>query len=323
MKKIFLVAIVLFVGTKVFCQVPYELGATKHDSVYFNETQTWVTGVGRDTVLTTADSNKLVNEEQMKKYVTNTAASASGTSALVDSIAAHTDTLQKHRQDIAGLSANRTVQDDSLTAIRVDVNTNTNNIATHADSLTAIRVDVNLNTNGVAAHADSITALRVDVNANTNAIASHTGSIAAHTDTLQALRSEVNDLTNNGVTGLSTVKFIYICTTDTTSTSPASTGYYFGIDEDYAGYKLVRVVIRCSGDPGDLTPSVNVYRRRGGFGGTEVAMTSAGGDFNDNAAIDLNNDDLADGDEIEVRWTYSGSGDAPDGLYAILTLQKP
>lgn len=307
MKKIFLIAIVLFVGAKAWSQQPFELGATKHDSIYYNETATWITGVSQDTTLADADSNKLVTEYAVKKAIDNMGVTA-GTQ---DSINAHTDTLQ---------------------ALRVDVNINTNSIASkqdsidaHTDTLQAIRVDVNTNTNSIASHADSITAhsdsiaeLRLDINTVTGTVDALLDSIAAHTDTLQAMRVDINDLINNGVGTVvldtfTTIAPLITCTRDTLRASD-STEYELIIFEgdEFDGRNLVDLECKSMRSAGTAVVTLDAYRLRGS---TEVKMTSVGASFTASAIINTSYDDVRAGDKIRFKWTI-GAGTAPIGLKA-------
>jgi hypothetical protein len=310
MRKIFLVAIVLLVGVKAWTQQPFELGATKHDSIYFNESGSWIDKVSKDTTLASPDSNTVVTEYILEKYVANTAGSAAGVDALQDSIDSHTDTLQSH-----------IVKINSVTAT---ANTASSTNSTQADTLTSHNTRILANKSAIAAKQDSI-------DAHTDSLQSHntrinaldawvTDSIAKHTDTLQSHNARILDLETNGVTAVSTICLQYICTTDTTSTTPNSSGYFIGIYDNLNGYNLVKVELLYANSQGDMALSVNVWRNRGG---TEVAMTSTGASFVADATIDTANDDVAANDRLEMRWTYTGGTTAADGFMVMLTFQEP
>lgn len=110
------------------------------------------------------------------------------------------------------------------------------------------------------------------------------------------------------------------CTRDTISLSPNVSGYRLAIPGWMTGYDLVQVEAYPGNSTGTMTPSINIYRNRGG---TEVAMTSAGANFTTVATINTSNDDVAQGDRLEARWTLTGTKPAPDGMMVNLIFKKP
>lgn len=104
-------------------------------------------------------------------------------------------------------------------------------------------------------------------------------------------------------------------------TTGGESGYIFAIPEQLAGMNLIKMEAYPGEVTGDQTAlAVTCYRRRSG---TEVSMTSTGASFSTNAVINTSNDDVARGDQLEFRWTFSGGSTAPTGLIVQLTFQKP
>jgi hypothetical protein len=302
MKKIFLIAIVLFVGTKVFCQVPYELGATKHDSIYLG---TWITGISRDGTLADSSTQKLVTEAAVKRYADSVAAVGA-----LDSIAAHTDTLQSHNTRILANKASLASKQDSLDA-------HTDSIQSHNTRILANKTSLASKQDSIDAHTDTLQSHNTRINALVNWA---TDSIAKHTDTLQSHNARLTTLETTGVSGVLTASIQYICTTDATSTSPNSTGYFIGIYDNLNGFNLVKVEALYAESQGDMTLAAYVWRNRANV---EVAMTSVGASFSADATINPDYDDVATGDRLEIRWTYTGGTTAADGFMINLTFQKP
>jgi hypothetical protein len=285
MKKIFLIAIVLFVGSKLWSQQPFELGATKHDSIYLNETMSWIKGVGRDTI-TASDSNKIVTERQMAAYVRNNSASAAGTAALQDSLDAHTDSLQSHNTRIL---ANKAL-----------IASNQDSISIHMDTLKAHKGLITTNT-------DSITAHNTRINSNVSLIANLLDSIDVHTDSIAALRVDVNDIINNGAGGRISVGFSALLT-DSILVAGDSTKYILTVTTSggYANKSLVSFTITTENESaGTAVPIVQLYRLRSGM---RVQMTSTGANFTTGATINPSYDDLQVGDKIMMKCTSVGAG---------------
>jgi hypothetical protein len=306
MKKIFLIAIVLFVGAKVFCQVPYELGATKHDSIYLG---TWITGISRDGTLADSSTQKLVTEAAVKRYADSVAAASvnAATQASVDSLA---DTTAVHNTRIkANLNLIKAKQDS--------ISMHMDSIKAHNNRLIANYSLINAKQDSLDAHTDSLQSHNARIIANYNLILSKQDSIDVHTDSLQAHNARLVALETS--TGVNTICIQYVCTTDTTSTTPNNTGYFIGVYEIMNGYSLVKVEAQYANSQGNMTLAANVWRNRSG---TEVAMTTEGASFLKNATIDPNNDDVSTGDRLEIRWTYTGGSIAADGFMVLLTFQK-
>jgi hypothetical protein len=309
MKKIFFIAIVLLVGIKVFGQsVPFEMGATKHDSIYIGGI--WINEFSTDGSFAGNSNSALPTEAAVKHYADSVAAASvnAATQASVDSLA---DTTAVHNTRIkANLNLIYAKQDS--------ISMHMDSIKAHNNRIIEIYSVINSKQDSIDAHTDSIQSHNARIIANYNLIQAKQDSLDAHTDSLQAHNTRLQALETS--TGVNTICVQYVCTTDTTSTTPNQTGYFIGVYEIMNGYNLVKVEAQYANSQGDMTLAANVWRNRSG---TEIAMTTAGASFLTNATIDPNNDDIATGDRLEIRWTYTGGSTAADGFMVLLTFQEP
>jgi hypothetical protein len=102
--------------------------------------------------------------------------------------------------------------------------------------------------------------------------------------------------------------------------SGEASGYIFDIPDMLDGMNLVKVEAFPGETEGDHTIAVVVWRNRSG---SEVNMTSTGASFSADAIINTSYDDVANRDQLEIRWTYSGGTTAPVALKVQLTFQNP
>jgi hypothetical protein len=86
MRKILFILALFVVGSTAYSQAVFQMGAINIDSVYFDETNGWVTGVVIDTTLTTTSDKTLPSSQAIKTYVLNTAESVAA-SVVSDSLA--------------------------------------------------------------------------------------------------------------------------------------------------------------------------------------------------------------------------------------------
>ncbi len=109
-----------------------------------------------------------------------------------------------------------------------------------------------------------------------------------------------------------------ICTTDTLTVTPTSTGDVLAVSDDLNGCDLIKIEARSS-QPGNGTVSVNAYRVR-----TEVPhiMTSTAASLLSDGTIDTTYDDLLDGDFIRLSFSEAGATDETVGVFAILTFVR-
>lgn len=111
MRKI-LFALLCLVSATCVAQAPFEMGAIKIDSIYFNGTSKWVDSLVTNYKLPYASDQQIPSAKAVKEFVADTVSqiihdSISGLSftstALSDSIDKHTDTLQLHNTRINAL----------------------------------------------------------------------------------------------------------------------------------------------------------------------------------------------------------------------------
>ena len=110
MKAVIVIGFILLGAVGWSQTVPYEMGATKHDSLSIGGK--WLTSVSHDSTLAGIDSNAVATEYAVKKYVDNNVNTLSGVAAVSDSVkalydtaAVHLDTMQLHDVRIKALHA--------------------------------------------------------------------------------------------------------------------------------------------------------------------------------------------------------------------------
>lgn len=177
MKKI-LFLLLLLVPIAAFSQVPFEMGAVKIDSIYWNESTRWVDEVS---ILpgSTSTHNQLITAKATYDFVQDSVASMIHDSianidfttvSLQDSIDVHTDTLQSHNARLKVME-----------------------LIDHTHSNKAV-LD--------ATTASFTTTINSTISNHTQYIADLNDSTARHTDTLQSHDSRLKDLENYGVGGI-------------------------------------------------------------------------------------------------------------------------
>lgn len=212
---------------------------------------------------------------------------------------------------------------DTITKHRTDINSALNSIIAHDLRLDAMELIDHTHSNATILNnttASYTTTIANLIATHTNNLLALLDSIADHTDTLQSHNARLTTLETTGVSGVLTASIQYICTTDTTSTSPNSTGYFIGVYDNIDGMNLVKVEALYAGSQGDMVLAADVWRNRSGV---EAKMTTTGASFTSDATINSDYDDIATGDRLEIRWTYTGGTTAADGFMINLTFQEP
>jgi hypothetical protein len=305
MKKILLL-LLLFVGAKLSAQVPFELGAVKVDSVYISGI--WIDSVSTDGTMAKVDDKKLVTSKALKTFLTDSVASwidsISNVAAIQDSLNNHTDSLQRHN-----------VRLKALTLVK---HTHTNSSilnATTASFTTTISSAVSTATSTNTTQGDTLVAH------NTRIKAVYTKN-KVQDDTLVVHDTRINDVVDDLSHMKDSVEFQVIVDNDTLPSANFPTGNIFVIGRRMSGYVLTEATIYTP-SPGDGVAYAAVYRTRSASSVNMVSNpASVTSSTNTSATINTSNDDVLEGDWIEIQYYDTGSP-VSEILNIILIFKKP
>jgi len=303
MRKIFLL-ILLFVGVKASCQIPFEMGAIKIDSVYLNESSRWLKEYSNDTTLASEDSTAAISEYAAKTYIDNEIAEKQ------DSIDNLRDTVQSHNTRLIA------VESSTSGALQDSINA-------HTDSLQSHNTRVNTNLTSITSQADSINYLGDTTRSHNTRLIVLEDSVHQHANktTLDAVTAAYLDADSTRLAGVNDTVIVMIrVTDDTLTTSEVYAGYILPFSTAFNGWQLVEVLAYSPGEGTGGTAAVNVYRLRGG---SRETVTDSGADIGGSASIDDNYDDIETGDYYDFGYVETGASPNTIAVDVYLKLIRP
>ncbi len=171
MKNI-LVLILLLIGIKLSAQIPFEMGASKVDAVYFNESTRWLKGFKHDVTFAGNDSTVAPSERAVVSYVAaQIAAITAGvtdTAEVIRLIGAYLDTV-----NISFTASYDAVGDTLITYFNGDWGYTLSTTSTLQDSIDA--------------HTDSLQSHNIRIKYNRTKVNTLTDTTLAHNTRLKAM----------------------------------------------------------------------------------------------------------------------------------------